>query len=84
MYVEVSPTYNGEVVPILLKHKEITMSDTDKVAAAQALAVDTASVALREIKRQIRILAKDDDADADQLGPLVYALTAISEQLFKN
>lgn len=60
------------------------MSDTDKVAAAQALAIDTASVALREIKRQIRVLAKDDDANAEQLSPLVYALTSISEQLFKD
>ena len=60
------------------------MSDTDKVAAAQALAIDTASVALREIKRQIRVLAKDDDVNAEQLSPLVYALTSISEQLFKD
>ena len=60
------------------------MSDTDKVAAAQALAIDTASVALREIKRQIRVLAKDDDANPEQLSPLVYALTSISEQLFKD
>lgn len=60
------------------------MSDTDKVAAAQALAIDTASVALREIKRQIRVLAKDGDVNAEQLSPLVYALTSISEQLFKD
>ena len=87
------PVYTGEVptctsivhlIEIPLNPKEITMSDTDKVAAAQALAIDTASVALREIKRQIRVLAKDDDVNAEQLSPLVYALTSISEQLFKD
>ncbi len=60
------------------------MSDTDKLDTARRLTLDTAIVALREIKRQIRVLAKDDDANAEQLSPLVYALTSISEQLFKD